>query len=295
MHAIKIQRNFRKNEKAASPAISTMILTAAVVVMILVASTYASDFLSKRIAENEYNANKQFMLTTGLQIDDTAWTVGRTQTIRYTTDHGSMSYQSSALSYSFEVHYTGTPEGNWDPVVLSENETGMLMFKLPVNMYTLGNNYFSRLSSSNGSIVKEGPSAPVTEVFCIEKLGMPDGSYIRIIAVPSIRMLTSTITGSEATTVHYYKFYLPLLNTAYSNPYLSDAVSLTGHSIDKVIISGVDKVRVNVTYPNIGQGYDETFYNFAFDDVPNSQTILLDPNSVVELYVGQVLTAIGAV
>ena len=91
MQLIKPKRNIRRNSKAASPAISTIILTAAVTVMILVASMYARDFLNRQVAKNEYDANKQFMLTTGLQIDDTAWTIGRTQTIRYTTDFGSMS------------------------------------------------------------------------------------------------------------------------------------------------------------------------------------------------------------
>ncbi len=289
MQQIKLPKIFRKNEKAASPAISTMILTAAVVVMILVASSYASDFLNKRIAENEYSANKQFMLTTGLQIDDTAWTIGRTQTIRYTTNYGSMLFQSAALTYSFEVYYNST--GTWDPLTISENETGMIMFKLPVNMFTLGKDYFERISSSNGSIVKEGPSAPVTEVFCTEKFGMSDGGYIRIVAVPSVRMLSSTITGSGTETVHYYKLYLPILNTAYSNPYLSDAVSLTGNSVDKIIVSGVDQIRINITYPNVGQGYDSGFFNFN----NSSQTVILDYNSVVELYVGQVLVTIGDV
>ena len=37
-------------------------MTAAVVVMILVAMTYANTFLDTRMAENEFSTNKQFML-----------------------------------------------------------------------------------------------------------------------------------------------------------------------------------------------------------------------------------------
>ena len=47
---------------------------AAVMVMVLVAVSYANNILDTRLAENEFNSNKQFMLTTGLQIDDVAWT-----------------------------------------------------------------------------------------------------------------------------------------------------------------------------------------------------------------------------
>ena len=88
-----------------------------------------------------------------------------------------------------------------------------------------------------------------------------------------------------------------MLVTAYSNPYLSQAVSLTGTSIEKVIVSGIDEIRINVTYPNIGLGYDSDFFNFneIIDADHASQTVTLQSNSVVELYVGKVTVAIGEV
>ncbi len=106
------RQSLRRDKRAVSPAISTVILTAAVVVMILVAMNFANNFLNMRMAENEFSANKQFMLTTGLQIDDIAWTIGRTQTVRYSSQFGSIKFQSSTLNYSFEVHYTGEAAGN---------------------------------------------------------------------------------------------------------------------------------------------------------------------------------------
>ena len=65
-------RSLQKDKRAVSPALSTVILTAAVVVMILVAMGFANNFLDARMAENEFSTNKQFMYTTGLQIDDIA-------------------------------------------------------------------------------------------------------------------------------------------------------------------------------------------------------------------------------
>ncbi|MGF3522953.1 MAG: hypothetical protein ACQXXJ_07640, partial [Candidatus Bathyarchaeia archaeon] len=56
-------RVLRANRKAVSPAISSVILTAAVVVMVLVAMVYTNRFLDSRMAENEFSTNKQFMLT----------------------------------------------------------------------------------------------------------------------------------------------------------------------------------------------------------------------------------------
>jgi hypothetical protein len=290
---IQLQRRLLRNNKAVSPAISTVILTAATIVMILVATSYANNYLSTKMAQNEYIANKQFMLTTGLQIDDIAWTVGRTQTIRYATTYGGMQYQSLALNYTFEV---------WDGSVwkqISANTTGMVMFNMPITSYNLGNNYYEQISVSDGSFVQDGPSAPVADVFCVEKLPMPDGNYSRIIAVPSVRYLASTIIGSGNSSTHYYKFYLPTLVKANSNPYLSEAVSLTGLDIEKVIVSGISKVRVNVTYPNgapqTTNKFDSDFFQLgdSIDFYHNSKNIDLSSNSVVELYIGKVAVAIG--
>ncbi len=281
------QKNLLKNKKAVSPAISTVILTATTIVVILVAMFYASGYLNRRMAENEFSANKQFMLTTGLQIDDIAWTIGRTQTVRYTTSYGNMQFQSLALNYTFEV-YNGH---EWS--VLSANETGMIMFTLPVTMYTMGNGYFERLSSDDGAFVQSGPSAPVTSVYCIEKLPMRDGNYTRIVAVPSIRMLNSSITGSADVTTNYYKFYLPTLVRASASPYLSQAVSLTGTDIEKVIVSGISQVRITVAFPNGSpistNGFDSDFFQFSTE----SQIIPLPANSVVELYIGKITVGLG--
>lgn len=284
---MRYTRSLRKDRRAVSPAVSTVILTSAVVVMILVAMTFANTFLNARMAENEFSANKQFMLTTGLQIDDIAWTVGRTQTVRYSSDYGNIQFQSAALNYSVEV-YSG---GSWLPLISNGTVTGMIMFNIPVSIYSVGNNYFERISpSSNGSFLQLGSSAPVTHVFCIEKLPMNDGNYTRIAVVPTIRMLNSTIAGPMQNSTNYYKFYLPAL-VAGPNPRLSQSVTMTGDDIVKVVKSGVNQVRINVTFPNSGQGFNSGFFHFDHD----SETVTLPAGSVVEVYVGEVVVSLGKV
>jgi hypothetical protein len=279
----------RKDRRAVSPAVSTVILTSAVVVMILVAMTFANSFLDARMAENEFSANKQFMLTTGLQIDDIAWTIGRTQTVRYSSDYGNVQFQSTALNYSVE-YYSGT---SWQPLVPNGTVTGMILFNIPVSIYSVGNNYFERISpSSNGSFLQQGSSAPVTHVFCVEKLPMNDGNYTRIVVVPTIRMLNSTIVSPESGSTNYYKFYLPAL-VAGPNPHLSQSVTMTGDDITKFTESGVSQVRINVTFPNgAGSlGFDSGF--FHFDHI--SETVTLPAGSVVEFYIGNVVVSLGKV
>jgi hypothetical protein len=278
-------RSLRKDNRAVSPAISTVILTSAVIVMILVAMGFANNFLNVRMAENEFSTNKQFMYTTGIQIDDIAWTIGRTQTVRYSSQYGNMKFLSPAVNYTFEIN---TAIG-WE--TLFSNTTGMILFNMPVGVYSISNNYFERIMpTSNGSFLQQGPSAPVSQVFCIEKLPMKEGNYTRIVAVPSIRMLSSTIEGPAAAPTNYYKFYIPTLMQG-DHQYLSQSITMTGKDITKIVKNHVNQVRISVTFPNDDSGFDTDFFNFDH----TSETVTLLPGSVVEFYVGKVIVTLGQV
>src|SRR5665647_197841 len=98
-------KSLRKDKRAASPAVSTVILTAVGIVLILVGMSYAENILSTKLAENEFSANQQFMRTTGQQIDDIAWIMGRTQTISYSSRYGQVSFLPEALIYTIEVYH----------------------------------------------------------------------------------------------------------------------------------------------------------------------------------------------
>lgn len=51
------------------------------------------------MAENEVSANKHFMQTTGKQIDDVAWTLGRTQTVSYSSKYLEVKFQEESFDY----------------------------------------------------------------------------------------------------------------------------------------------------------------------------------------------------
>jgi hypothetical protein len=251
--------------------------------MILVAMGFANNFLDARMAENEYSTNKQFMFTTGLQIDDIAWTIGRTQTVRYSSQYGNMKFQSPAVNYTFEV-YDGS---NWE--TLFSNVTGMILFNIPVSTYSVSNDYFERVMPlSNGSFLQQGPSAPVSQVFCIEKLPMNEGNYTRIVVVPTVRMLTSTIEGALGGATNYTKFYLPALVQG-NHLYRSQSITMTGTDITKIVQGGVTRVRITVTYPNAASGFDSNFFKF------DSATVEVPAGSVVEFYIGKVIVTLGQI
>jgi hypothetical protein len=192
----------RRNNEAISPAISTVIITGVMVSLITVALSFASNFLLLRMAESEFNSSKQFMQTLGLQIDDVAWVIGRTETARYSSKYGDVAFKS-ALNYTIYI----STDGSEPTQKFYENTTGVICFNMPVEHYSVGNDYFELLyPSSNVNFLLSGASAPVARVFAVEKLPMADGSFVRVVVTPTIRMLSLTIGNTK-----YIRLYLPIL------------------------------------------------------------------------------------
>jgi hypothetical protein len=283
------RRSLAKNKKAVSPAISTVILTAGVVVMILVVMTYAQSFLNSGLAKNEFESNKQFMSTAGQQMDQVAWTIGRTQTVSYSSRFGSIATQPLTLTYTFAVHTTTL---GWQNQTVN---TGIVLYNMPVGTYSNGNNYFSRVPmDAKSSFLQSGSSVPVSQVFCVEKLPMTDGSYNRVVVVPTLRVLNSTVTGTQNTS--YFKFYLPVLENG-TSPYRSQSLTLSGDGITKMSWSSVDKIVISASFPKAASGFNSSFFNFQSNTVTLDSTSnpKLPSNSVVELYMGKVMVTIGLV
>ena len=276
------QNSFRRNNRGVSPAISTVILTSAIVMLLLVTVAFANNFLNARMAENEFSAMEQFMQTVGLQIDDVAWTIGRTQTIRYASKFGQVNFQSVALNYSVYVKKGAT----WTRLLT--HTAGIVLFNMPISKYSISNNYFERIiPSSDGSFLQQGTSAPINHVFSVEKLPMPDGSYIRVVVAPSLRMLNSTIKiGSD--TKNYFKFYLAYLMQG-SNPRYSQSTTITGRNVTRITESDVDSVRINATFPSGSLGFSSDFFKFK----NNAETISVPNDSIVEFYLGEVVVSLG--
>jgi hypothetical protein len=272
-------RRLRRDERAVSPAISTVILTSAVVVLLLVTVTFGNNFLNARMAENEFSAMKQFMQTVGLQIDDVAWTIGRAQTTRYASKYGQVNFEVLALKYTVYVN---------DDVYLIDYSTGILLYNMPISSYSVSNNYSERIfPSSDSSFLQIGTSAPVSHVYVIEKLPMNDGNFIRVVVAPSIRMLNSTISTGEEDK-NYFQFFLPVLSSG-SHPRYSQSVTLAGSKVSVETVDSVNKVKIHVSFLKDGLGFDEDFFNFESVD----EEVDVPDGSIIEFYTGEVIVSLG--
>ena len=283
-------KSLRRDRRAVAPALSSIILTCSVIVMVMVAMFFANNFLQSTLSQNEFKANKQFMLTEGLQIDDVAWTTGRTQTSIFSSRYGTVSFEPAVLNYTFEVRSPSgwTTIGNWS--------TGIVMFNMPTSIFSLGDGHFEQIFPSNASFLQEGSAAPVSQVFVSQKNSITRGSDLRVVAAPAIRML-NTIIATESQQQNYLKFYLPVLSTG-NNLYLSQSITQTGISIFKIAQTGITQVRVTASVPAAAQtlGYDLgdslSFIRFQSTSVTYPSTPLTTP-STLELFVANVTVSIG--
>jgi len=279
----------RHGKRAISPVISTIILTGAIVALLSITLVFANGLLWSKIAEGEFNSAKQFMQTVGLTIDDVAWTVGRTETIKYSSRYGDVTNKSSTLTYTV---YVKTRVNSTYQLFASYN-VSILLFNIPISKYSITNGYWELIfPSQNDTLTLKGTSAPVARVFAVEKLPMSDGSYIRVVVAPSIRFMNSTIVTSSSST-YYVKLYLPVL-TCGSAPSQSQAVTLTGNSVNAKTISSVTKIKVTVDFPKVG--FDNNFFKFPSTSeeitIPSGYTSGSN-DAVLEFYVGGVTVDFG--
>jgi hypothetical protein len=282
----------RSGKRGISPVISTVIMTGAIVAILSVALVFANNFLWSRVAEGDFDSSKQLMHTAGLQIDDVAWTVGRTETIRYSSQYGEVVLEPSILNYTVSV-------GDGVDVYNFSNLTGALLFNLPTSRYSVTNGYWQRISpDQNESLTLKGTSAPVVRVFVVERMPMSDGSYIRVVVAPAVRVLYSSINTSVSST-YYIRMYLPVL-AAGESPRLSQSITLTGESVEAHTINDVTSISVTVDFPREAspENFDSDFFNFPYNsealDVPS---IGVPPsgydNVVFELYLSEVSVEFG--
>lgn len=287
MRESKIRKKNR-NSKALSPTISSVILTGTIVALLCVALVFVNNRLWYSVAESEFNSAKQYMQTIGLQMDDVAWTVGRKETVRYSSSYGSVSILSNALNYTVYVKTQGSGSYQY----FANYTVSILLFNMPVSRYSITDGYYEQIfPPATNNLTLSGTSAPVARVFVVEKLTprMDDGSFTRVVVAPTVRVVSSDMkTGSS---VYYLKLYLARLVKG-SVLGSAQSVTMTGSSIETRTMSQVTSVRVTVNFPQQGLGFDNPFFHFP----SLSQTIDIPGgynDAMLELYAGKVETVLG--
>jgi len=98
------RRQIMKEKKAASPAISMVIITAATVMLVLVAGTFATQVLDRQQAATEFNALEKSILAFDDAVRDVAWKEGAARSVRFATSRGTFQKISTTRSIEIKFH-----------------------------------------------------------------------------------------------------------------------------------------------------------------------------------------------
>ncbi len=130
-----------KNRRAASPAVSMVIITAATVVMVMIASGFALSALTHQQAAAEFDTVQDSILAYDDAVRDVAWDLGGSRSVRFTTQYGNMRLIASQKSFSI----TGPINYNFT--------TAVVKYQMPNGYLTLGNGYSEYVLGNSGTVV----------------------------------------------------------------------------------------------------------------------------------------------
>jgi len=186
-----------KKTKAVAPIVSTIMLMAVTLFVMSIALSFVNNTLTRREGENDFESAKIFMKNVGLQIDDVAWTKGRVDTVHFTSQYGQVEFLSGDLPESAPLKYTVTYNYLDEyGVEISYEEyyySSILMYNLPIDKSFLGEGYDEAILPKNVNSARElkpvasGTTAPVANVFAIQKSNVGADQYLRIVLVPVMR------------------------------------------------------------------------------------------------------------
>jgi hypothetical protein len=130
-----------KNKRAASPAVSMVIITAATVVMVMVASGFALSALTHQQAAAEFDTVQDSILAYDDAVRDVAWDLGGSRSVRFTTNYGNMRLIASEKSFSI----TGPVEYDFT--------TSVVKYQLPYGYLSLGSGYSEYILGNSDTVV----------------------------------------------------------------------------------------------------------------------------------------------
>jgi hypothetical protein len=200
--------NIRRDRKAASPAVSMVIITAATVVLVVVSSAYALQVLTRQQAEAEFETVQNSILAFDDALRDIAWDLDGSRSVRFTTQYGNLrlinggknftinaygingtfSYQFSTAVVEYEMpHGYGIPGGD-SSYILGDDRTAVSKLTESLGQAFLEHKNGSAIITLNYR-VRVSEEGPIT-------VGLSEINYIDIFVI-SLKCESSAISSSD--------------------------------------------------------------------------------------------------
>ncbi len=134
-----------RNTKAASPAISMVVITAATVVLVLVAGTFAVQFLDRQQGSSEFDTLQKSLVTFDDAIRDISWDRGGSRSVRFTVNYGYVALLPNEKNIQITVDEY--PEFNYNI------STGVVKYSIPTSYVSYGKGYKSYILGDEKTVI----------------------------------------------------------------------------------------------------------------------------------------------
>lgn len=139
-------RRLLRSRKAVSPAISTVIITGTIVVLVLVAYTYVFQALERQSGNSEFEIAKKGILAFDDAVENVAWKPWSSRSTRFVADYGAVELVPDALNLNVTA-YAGS--GSCSNSCL----TGLVKYSTGTDYVTYGNNFKGYILGNESTIV----------------------------------------------------------------------------------------------------------------------------------------------
>ena len=138
------RKRLGENKRAASPAISMVIITAVTAILVLVAGNYAYQVLERQQGASEFDAVRKSFLAFDDAVRDVAWDRGGSRSARFTISRGSLNV---VLNTSLVVNVAEYPSASYS------TSTGYVQYGLSTSYVSFGEGYESYFLGDNHTVV----------------------------------------------------------------------------------------------------------------------------------------------
>ncbi len=138
-----------RKDQAASPAISTVIITSVTVILVLVAGSYARQTLERQRGASEFEAAKKSIQTFDDAARDVAWDRGGFRSVPFTFEYGHLEVVPNAFPLQIDVI-------EYPSVQAGMQQTGYIRYRISTKYITLGAGYESYILGNNETVVSTG-------------------------------------------------------------------------------------------------------------------------------------------
>jgi len=190
-----------RNCKAASPAISMVIITAATVVLVLIAGTFAAQLLDRQQGSSEFETIQKSLVTFDDAVRDVAWDRGGSRSVRFTSNYGYISLLPNEKTLQIEIS-----EYDFARTI----STGVVKYSIPTSYVTQGEDYelyilgdgnaaVSSASETSGQLVANQHGSSISYSLSYRVRVMTEGpsafaNYVDILVI-KLDCASSTLVG----------------------------------------------------------------------------------------------------